>query len=128
MNLLLDTHALLWFVWDDTKLSQGAKEAIEDTANLKFVSIATCWEISIKCGLKKLSLGEPAATFLSRELSKNGFQLLGITLAHATAIEQLPLHHRDPFDRMLIAQAQLNSFTLVSCDQTLDQYGITRKW
>lgn len=128
MNLLLDTHAVLWFVWDDARLGEVARETIEDTANLKFVSIATCWEVSIKCGLNKLSLGEPAATFLPRELSKNGFHLLGITLPHATAVELLPLHHRDPFDRLLIAQAQLETFTLVSCDQIFDRYGINRKW
>ena len=128
MNLLSDTRAVLWFVWDDARLSEVARETIEDTANLKFVSIATCWEVSIKCGLDKLSLGEPAATFLPRELSKNGFHLLGITLPHAAAVELLPRHHRDPFDRLLIAQTQLETFALVSCDQIFDRYGINRKW
>src|SRR6185437_14296237 len=78
---------------------------IEDPTNRKLVSIATCWEIAIKAGLRKLDLGEPAATFLSRELAVNRFNILGIELVHSTFVETLPPHHKDPFDRMLVAQA-----------------------
>ena len=92
MNLLLDTHAFLWFLGNDPQLSATDKSLIEDPVNRKFVSIATCWEIAIKVGLKKLDLGEPATTFLPRELAANHFDLLGIELRHATFVETLPLH------------------------------------
>lgn len=128
MNLLLDAHALLWFLNDDPQLVATAKALIEDPTNRKLVSIATCWEISIKVGLKKLHLGEPATTFLPRELATNKFQLLEIDLAHATFVETLPPHHKDPFDRLLVAQALIESIPLVSADSVLDQYGIKRLW
>ena len=128
MNLLLDSHTFLWFVWDDPNLSPTAKTLIEDPANQKFVSVATCWEIAIKAGLKKLALGEPATTFLPRELATNGFGLLGIELAHATFVETLPPHHKDPFDRLLVAQAMIEKLPLVSADAIFDQYGIQRMW
>jgi len=128
VNLLLDAHALLWFLDDDQLLSANAKALIEDPANHKLVSIATCWEIAIKVGLKKLDLGEPANTFLPRELAANHFDLLGIDLRHATFVEALPGHHRDPFDRLLIAQALIESIPIVSVDVLLDPYGISRLW
>jgi PIN domain nuclease of toxin-antitoxin system len=96
VNLLLDAHALLWFLDDDPLLSGTAKKLIEDASNHKFISIATCWEIAIKVGLKKLDLGEPATTFLPRELATNHFDILEIQLRHATFVEALPPHHKDP--------------------------------
>jgi len=128
VTLLLDTHALLWFLKNDPQLSATAKTAIEDPANRKLVSIASCWEIAIKAGLGKLKLGEPATALLSRELPANSFDLLPITLAHATAVESLPAHHKDPFDRLLVAQALAESVSLVSSDTKLDAYGIQRLW
>jgi len=128
MILLLDTHALLWFVWDDPQLSAVAKGLIEDPDNRKLVSIASCWEIAIKVSIGKLSLGEPSRTFLERELTNNNFELLPISLEHATAVETLPFHHRDPFDRLLIAQAILESVPILSADSALDPYPITRLW
>lgn len=128
MNLLLDTHTFLWFVWDDPNLSSKAKAFIEDGTNRKLVSIATCWEIAIKAGLKRLALGESAATFLPRQLATNGFEVLGIELAHATLVETLPPHHKDPFDRMLVAQAIIGGLVLVSADTILERYGIQRIW
>lgn len=128
MNLLLDTHALLWFLNDDPLLSATAKGLIEDPANRKFVSIATCWEIAIKVGVRKLDLGEPATTFLPRELASNLFDLLEIKLQHATFIESLPPHHRDPFDRLLVAQATIESIPIVSADAAFDPYGVNRLW
>jgi PIN domain nuclease of toxin-antitoxin system len=89
VNLLLDSHTYLWFIWDDPNLSQTARSLIEAPANRKLVSLATCWEIAIKVGLKKLFLGEPATTFLPRELKTNGFGLLAIELTHATFVETL---------------------------------------
>jgi PIN domain nuclease of toxin-antitoxin system len=128
VNLLLDTHAFLWFVDADLRLSPKAKSLIEDPANRKFVSIATCWEIAIKVGLGKLNLGEPAATFLPRELGVNLFDILPIELAHATFVATLPHHHRDPFDRMLAAQALIETMPLVSVDAAFDPYGVQRLW
>jgi PIN domain nuclease of toxin-antitoxin system len=128
VKLLLDAHALLWFLDDNPQLVPTAKALIEDPANQKLVSVATCWEIAIKVGLKKLDLGEPATTFLLRELATNRFDLLGIELAHATFVETLPAHHKDPFDRLLVAQALIEQLPLVSADAILDQYGVTRLW
>jgi PIN domain nuclease of toxin-antitoxin system len=90
--------------------------------------LPTCWEIAIKAGLGKLKLGEPSASFLKREITRNNFELLPISLDHATAVEALPLHHRDPFDRMLIAQALADSLPLVSSDPHFDLYQIKRMW
>ncbi len=128
MNLLLDTHTLLWFLNDDPSLSVAAKALIEDPVNRKLISVASCWEIAIKVGLKKLDLGEPTTTFLPRELATNGFDLLGIDLIHATSVESLPPHHKDPFDRLIIAQSMIENLPVVSMDAQLDAYGITRLW
>jgi len=127
-SLLLDTHTMLWFFWDDPQLSAGAKTLIEDADNRKLVSIASCWEIAIKVGLGKLDLGEPSRSFLSREIARNNFELLPITLDHATMVEGLVPHHRDPFDRLLVAQAMAEGLPLVSADGVFDQYGISRLW
>ena len=128
MTLLLDTHAFLWFVWNDPQLSVAAKALIETPGNRKLLSVASCWEIAIKVGNGKLMLDVPAAVFIPRELSNNKFELLEIKLAHATAVETLPPHHKDPFDRLLIAQARNEGFPLVSVDTALDPYGVTRLW
>ena len=128
MNLLLDAHTLPWFLDDDPQLAHSAKALIEDPTNRKLVSVATCWEISIKVGLKKLDLGESATTFLPRELAANRFDLLGIDLAHATFVESLPPHHKDPFDRLLVAQALMEKMAVVSIDAALDPYGVNRLW
>ena len=127
-NLLLDSHAMLWFFWDDVRLSATAKSLIEDDENRKLVSIASCWEIAIKVGLGKLDLGEPCRSFLPREISRNNFELLPISLDHATMVEGLIARHRDPFDRLLIAQAMVESLPLVSGVSVFDEYGVSRLW
>ncbi len=128
MNLLLDTHAFLWFCQDDPALSATAKKNIENPAQRKLVSVASCWEIAIKAGLGKLKLGEPSATYIPAALARTGFELLPISVAHATGVEGLPLHHRDPFDRLLVAQAIAEGLPIVSGDPMLEAYGITRLW
>jgi PIN domain nuclease of toxin-antitoxin system len=128
VNLLLDSHAFLWFVGADARLSSTANALIVDPANRKLVSMATRWEIAIKVGLGRLTLGEPATTFLPRELATNHFDLLPIELRHATFVETLPMHHRDPFDRLLVAQSRVESISIVSIDPVLDLYGISRLW
>jgi PIN domain nuclease of toxin-antitoxin system len=128
VNLLLDTHSLLWFLNEDPKLVPNAKALIEDSFNRKFVSMASCWEIAIKIGLNKLDLGEPVATFLPRELLVNKFDLLHIELVHALHVEKLPRHHRDPFDRLLISQSIIEKIAIVSSDDKFDSYGVVRLW
>jgi PIN domain nuclease of toxin-antitoxin system len=128
VNLLLDTHTLLWFLRDDPELSDRAKGLVLDAANHKFVSVASCWEIAIKASRKKLQLTEPSGVLLARELSRNQFELLLIELRHATHVELLPEHHKDPFDRLLAAQSLLEAMPLVSVDRQFDAYGVTRLW
>jgi PIN domain nuclease of toxin-antitoxin system len=125
VTLLLGTHALLWFLQGDPSLSATAKALIEDPAIRK---LASCWEISIKAGLGRMGLVEPVSVLLARELPANNFDLLAITLAHATAVETLPQHHKDPFDRLLIVQAQIERVPIVSADITFDPYGVSRLW
>lgn len=105
MRLLLDTHTFLWFLADDPQLSPAARRLIEDGTNEILLSMASLWEIAIKVSLGKLTLGGAFATFIPDQLTLNAFGLLPIELAHVTAVAALPFHHRDPFDRLLIAQA-----------------------
>jgi PIN domain nuclease of toxin-antitoxin system len=120
VNLLLDTHALLWWLGDDPSLSAEARELVGDGHQTVYVSAATAWEISIKKALGKLE----APDDLDAALSANAFQELPISIAHATAAGQLPNHHGDPFDRMLVAQAKLENLTLVTRDQNIAKYQI----
>lgn len=128
MTLLLDTHAFFWFCQNDSSLSGLAKMLMEDPANRILVSMASCWEVAIKAGLNKLTLGESSRTYLVNALANTGFELLPITLEHATAVETLPLHHRDPFDRLLIAQAMSENIPILSADVIFDQYPVSRLW
>jgi PIN domain nuclease of toxin-antitoxin system len=128
MTLLLDTHAFLWFCQDDPALSVAARTHIENPNNRKLVSVASCWEIAIKAGLGKLKLGEPSASYIPAALTRTCFEAIPITIAHATHVETLPLHHRDPFDRLLVAQAIVEGLQIVSGDPILDAYGISRVW
>jgi PIN domain nuclease of toxin-antitoxin system len=121
VKLLLDTHAALWFLSGDERLSESARRHLIDDANPVLLSAAVVWEISIKRSLGKLRVpGEYLSLLLDA-----GVQPLPVTVEHATAVEALPPHHRDPFDRMLIAQAQLEGAALVSTDQALRPYGVT---
>jgi len=120
MNLLLDTHVLLWWLDDHQNLSPRAKSVIADGKNLVFVSAAVIWEIRIKHALGKLEI---PANF-RKVLDQQGFELLDITVDHAYAVGDLASHHRDPFDRMLVAQAKLESLTLVTRDIRLKKYKI----
>jgi len=128
MKFLLDTHAFLWFVWNDPALSVSAQRAIAEPNNEILVSVAICWEISIKTSLKKINLGESARTFLPREIINNRFDLLTIAMSHATFVETLPHHHKDPFDRILIAQSLVVTLPIISNETLFDSYGVTRLW
>ena len=128
MRLLLDTQAFLWWVFGDVRLSSTAQNLISDQENECLVSYASAWEIAIKSGLGKLKLSEPVAEFFPAELRNNGFQPLELKLAHLTAVESLPQHHRDPFDRLLITQALAEKLPVVSSDAAFDLYGVKRFW
>ncbi len=127
-DLLLDTHTLIWFLQGDPRLSDAGRLLIEDPANRKLVSIASCWEVAIKVGLGKLNLGVPTRPYLEQSIDRNHFELLAITLEHATMVEGLPLHHKDPFDRLLIAQAIVEDIPIVSVDLAFDAYPVRRIW
>ncbi len=117
---LLDTHVLLWWLADDASLSSKARALIGDENNLVFVSTASAWEIVIKKALGKLK----APDNLEAALEENNFKELPITIRHALAIGHLPIHHQDPFDRMLVAQAKCESLTLITADEKLLHYDV----
>ena len=121
MNLLLDTHVFLWAVDDNPNLSTAAREAIVNGQNIVFVSAATAWEISIKRAIGKLKI--PESGYLE-ELRLHRFMSLSFTTEHALAVENLPPHHKDPFDRMLIAQAQKEKLTIVTRDPRIKAYDV----
>ncbi|HEY3330673.1 MAG TPA: type II toxin-antitoxin system VapC family toxin [Capsulimonadaceae bacterium] len=127
MRVLLDTHTLLWYAAGDPHLSATALAAVNAPNASSVVSAATLWEIAIKVGLGKLSLGEPTADFWARH-SQNGVELLQISAEEALYVETLPLHHRDPFDRILIAQSIIYQIPIISKDGVYDQYGVSRIW
>ena len=121
MNLLLDTHVLLWWLADSAELKDDARTAIVDAGNTVWVSAASAWEISIKRALGKLK----APANLEGAVTRSGFSPLPITLSHAEAAGRLPRHHDDPFDRMLIAQASAENLTIVTHDKRFQRYKVT---
>lgn len=128
MNLLLDTHTLLWFLTNDSSLSAQARGAIEDIGNVAHVSAASLWEVAIKCALGKLKLPAPYTDIFPHQLETNGFTVLPIAPAHCAALLALPFHHRDPFDRLLLAQSKAEGLTLVTDDGRFAPYGIPLLW
>jgi PIN domain nuclease of toxin-antitoxin system len=128
MRLLLDTHSFLWVVEDSPRLSRSTKAPIEDPSNDIFLSIASPWEMAIKVSLGKLYLGQPTELFVPQQLHLNEILILGVSVEHVAVVATLPFHHRDPFDRMLIAQARVESMPIVSADPLFDAYGTTRLW
>lgn len=127
MKLLLDTHAFIWWDSDPTQLSAPALAALRDPANEVWLSVVSVWEMVIKVQLGKLSLRLPLAGIVTQQQA-NGLQILPATLAHALAVEGLPAIHKDPFDRMLIAQANAEGAELVSADQVVRQYSVRVLW
>jgi PIN domain nuclease of toxin-antitoxin system len=127
MRLLLDTHTFLWFINANPQLSERAKSLLESDAEL-LLSTASLWEIAIKISIDKLTLARPYAVFIPQQLALNSIGELPIDLAHLALISTLPFHHRDPFDRLLIAQAMVESLAIVSADVAFDAYQITRLW
>ncbi len=128
MRLLLDTHAFLWFILDEPQLSAKADALISDPNNDMLVSPASYWEIAIKISLGKYSLPEPYELFMEREIAANDFHILHIEPKHTAIVSTMPFHHRDPFDRLIVAQATVEQIAVVRSDAALDAYGITRHW
>ena len=128
MKLLLDTHAFLWYALDDPSLSATAETLIEDPANDKFISPATYWELAIKISVGKYTLVGPYEDFLKRGIDGNGFIVLPIEWRHTACLTNMPFHHRDPFDRIMIAQASVEQMPIVSNDAQFDAYGVQRFW
>jgi PIN domain nuclease of toxin-antitoxin system len=128
VKLIIDSQVLIWTVDDPAKLSQKAILAIQDRTNDLFLSDTTIWEIAIKVGLKKLTLSLPLREWMDRAIADLGVLVLPITIESAAELVQLPLHHGDPFDRMLVAQCQVEYASIVSSDAMLDKYGVKRVW
>ena len=123
-RLLVDTHAVLWWLADDPALSTAAREAIAAPDNELLVSVASLWEIAIKKSLGKLTAPDDLPVTISDE----GFGWLPVGAPHAWHVHELPLHHRDPFDRLLVAQAHLERLTVITADRRFDDYGIETCW
>ena len=128
MKLLVDTHAFVWAVLEDRKLSHAARALWLDQTNQLLISPGSLWELAIKIGLGKFSLDRSTEEFFTTELATNQLQLLPITAAHAARVADLPRHHRDPFDRLLVAQALCEDVPLLSADAAFDVYGVRRVW
>lgn len=128
MRLLLDSHTLIWSADEPARITPAAMAVMSDPANDLVLSAASLWEIAIKVGLGRLPLSLPYRQWMDKAMADLGLVVLPITLDHAERQASLPLHHRDPFDRLLVAQAQVEGVPLVSADAVLDAYGITRLW
>jgi PIN domain nuclease of toxin-antitoxin system len=128
MRILLDTHVLIWLVEGDKNLSTVARSAIEDEDNSLYLSIASLWEITIKLSLGKLDLQLSVDEMVESFLIPGGIEILQIETSHLSILRDMPLHHRDPFDRLIIAQAQAEKMTLISADGVFDLYGVDLRW
>jgi PIN domain nuclease of toxin-antitoxin system len=126
--LLLDTHVVLWAAFDPSALSRRARSAILDPDNDRLVSVASIWEMAIKVGLGKLQLAVPLAELIARQETEAALQILDVRREHALGMQTLPPHHRDPFDRLLVAQCGIEGLALVSSDSRLDAYEVHRIW
>lgn len=128
MKLLLDTHAFLWWVEGTPALGRRARAAVANPDNEVFISIASCWELAIKLSLGKLRLTQRLDRFIPEQLTLNGFSLFAVELRHVVGVADLPFHHRDPFDRLLVAQALQDQLAVVSADRVFRRYGVTVIW
>ena len=128
MNLLLDTHVFIWLSINLERLSEQAAVLLMDESNWWFLSIVSVWEIQIKRQLGKLTLNLPLQDLIANQQQTNGLQLLPIELDHIFMLENLPQFHRDPFDRLIIAQAITEQMSLLSIDSVFDQYPVRRIW
>jgi PIN domain nuclease of toxin-antitoxin system len=128
VKLLLDTHAFLWWVTDDDRLSQNARKRIAEPRNEVFLSAVSAWEIVVKASLGRLSLVERPDRFVMRQLEANAFTPMPLQLSHAANVWTLPDHHKDPFDRLLVAQALVEGLSLVTGDRKVGRYPVKIVW
>jgi PIN domain nuclease of toxin-antitoxin system len=128
MRLLLDTHTFIWYVTDNPRLSAHVKLLIEDENNEKLVNIASIWEMAIKHSIGRLNFSLPFMEFVGQQLTVSNIGLLEINLQHIEVVASLPLHHRDPFDRLIIAQSMAEQIPILSVDAIFDAYAIARLW
>jgi PIN domain nuclease of toxin-antitoxin system len=128
MTILLDTHTFLWFVAGEERLPAVVRVAIETPQNRVLLSIASLWEMAIKLSLGRMRLQQPFDVFIQTQVEINSFELLPITVAHLSELIELPFHHRDPFDRLLAAQARVEGIAIASGDASLDAHGVQRMW
>lgn len=128
MNVLLDTHAFLWWVTGDARLSSLAQQIFSDIGNTLFLSAASAWEIAIKAQLGKLQLLDTPERVITKHMTLNAIQAWPILIHHSLHTYTLPLHHRDPFDRILIAQSQVDNMPLLTADPLIAQYPMQTLW
>lgn len=127
MKVLLDTHAFLWFMAGDTRLSPKARKVMSDANTELLLSAASVWEMAIKAALGRLVLPVSVSDYIARKV-RNGLHIMPIEWIHAAAVQDMPTHHRDPFDRLIVAQAIAENLPLVSSDRLLKKYGPTLIW
>jgi len=128
MNILLDTHIFIWSTANPERLSQTVTNLLTDTSNTWILSIASVWEMQIKLQLGKLNLNSSLPNLIDNQQCVNNLQILSIDLTHIYNLNNLPLHHKDPFDRILIAQAMVEQIPIISIDEVFDNYPIKRLW
>jgi PIN domain nuclease of toxin-antitoxin system len=128
VRVLLDTHVFLWWNEGNARLSKKALRVLADPANTLVLSVASAWEIAIKAQAGKLRIPEDAATYVPTRAAYYGMEVLPIHLAHALALQFLPLHHRDPFDRMLVAQGQTEKLSILTSDPAIRRYAVSTIW
>ena len=128
MTYLLDTGVWLWSLWEPERIARKAREAMADLSHDLFVSAVSSWEIAIKSAAGKLKLPEPPGSYVPRRMADQGIRPLAISHAHALAVHGLPHHHGDPFDRLLVAQANLEGMTIITADKIFQQYTAPLLW
>jgi len=128
MKFLLDTSTFLWFIGNSPELSDQARQLLKAGGNQLYLSIASVWEMAIKVSVGKLTLARPLTVFIPEQLAANRIELLPMGIAHLGLVSQFPLHHKDPFDRLLAAQSLVEQMPIVSSDPQFDLYGVQRLW
>ena len=128
MRFLIDTHTFIWYVTSNPKLSAVAQKLIDDGNNDVLLSIASIWEMGIKHSIGKLTFELPFMTFIESQMQQNSMEILNIRIEHLDIIANLALHHRDPFDRLIIAQAMVEQLPVVGVDKAFDSYAVQRLW
>jgi PIN domain nuclease of toxin-antitoxin system len=128
MRALLDTHAFLWWIGNDPRMSTRAREIIADDGNEIVLSAVSAWEIAIKASLVRFAMRGDIAAFVNSHVTANGFEVLPLLIDHALRVASLPDHHRDPFDRALVAQAQVEGLALLTADRAISHYSVKILW